>query len=42
MEIISGKYSQKIKEINPLILLKIALVKENRHYSCAGWEQFLA
>ncbi len=41
MEIIEGKYSQNVEKIIPCNLLNTSFSKEYRHYSYAGWEQFL-
>jgi hypothetical protein len=42
MEIIGGKYFQKIEEIIPNILLNRNFLKEYHYYSYAGWEHFYA
>ncbi len=42
MEIIEGKYFQKIEEKSHSMLLNRNFLKEDWYYSYAGWEHFLA
>jgi hypothetical protein len=42
MEIIVGKYIQKIEGKSPSMLLNRNFLKEYRFYPYAGWEHFLS